>query len=46
MYYIETAADVRKAVTALEDRIAEAGRTQSDVNGTSRSNAHGDATVQ
>jgi hypothetical protein len=28
MYYIETAADVHKAMTALEDRIAE-GRTDS-----------------
>jgi hypothetical protein len=30
MYYIETAADVRKVMTALEDRISEAGQIQSD----------------
>jgi integrase len=46
-YYIKTAADdVRKAMTRLEDHIAEGGQTQSDTNGTSRSNSHGDTTLQ
>jgi len=35
MYYIETAADVRKV---LEERIAEAGQIQSDTDGTLESN--------
>jgi len=38
-YYIKTAADdVRKAMTTLENRIAEAGATQSDTIGTPSGN--------
>jgi integrase len=38
-YYIKTAADdVRKAMTRLENHIAEADRIQSDTNGTLESN--------
>jgi hypothetical protein len=38
MCYIETAADVRNAMTAMEDRIAEAGQIQSDTDGRLESN--------
>jgi len=40
-YYIKTAAvDVRRAMTKLENHIAEAGRIQSDTNGTLDSNSN------
>jgi hypothetical protein len=42
-YYIKTADDdVHKAMTTLENRIAETGPIQSDTNGTLENNSHVD----